>query len=140
MAVLFRTLIVRPLRKDLLRSLLTLLAVALGVAVVIAIDLAGDAAAGSFQSSLTTVVGKVDLEITANGGVEEQWIGKLAALPVNARFAPGMQAEVRIAGVGFVTLYGVDLVGEAQAAKQGDTCRGESPALVTKGLATRRRK
>jgi putative ABC transport system permease protein len=126
MAVLFRTLILRPLRKDLLRSLLTLLAVALGVAVVVAIDLAGDAAAGSFQSSLTTVVGKVDLEITATGGVEEQWIGKLAALPVNARFAPGMQAEVKIAGVGFVTVYGVDLMGAAPAA-----------ALVAQGLAAR---
>jgi putative ABC transport system permease protein len=126
MAVLFRTLILRPLRNDLLRSLLTLLAVALGVAVVVAIDLAGDAAAGSFQSSLTTVVGKVDLEITATGGVDEQWIGKLATLPVNARFAPGMQAEVKIEGVGFVTVYGVDLLGEAQGA-----------ALVTQGLAAR---
>ena len=60
---LFRTMILRPLRRDLLRSALTVIAVALGVAVVIAIDLAGDAAAGSFQSSMVTVVGKTDLEI-----------------------------------------------------------------------------
>ena len=37
-----------------------------------AIELAGDAATGSFQSSLTTLVGKVDYEITANGGVDER--------------------------------------------------------------------
>jgi putative ABC transport system permease protein len=132
MSVLFRTLILRPLRNDLLRSLLTLLAVALGVAVVIAIDLAGDAAAGSFQSSLTTVVGKVDLEITATGGVDERWIGKLAALPIIVRFAPGMQAEVKIEGVGFVTVYGIDLLG----AEQARGC-GASPALVTKGISAR---
>ena len=81
---LFRTLILRPLRRDLLRSSLTVIAVALGIAVVIAIDLAGDAAAGSFQSSMITVVGKTDLEIHANGGIDEQWIGRLAVLPLNA--------------------------------------------------------
>src|SRR2546423_8960029 len=76
---LFRSLILRPLRRDLLRATLTAIAVALGVAVVVAIDLAGDAAAGSFQSSLTSVVGKVDLEIVANGGIDEAYMGKLAA-------------------------------------------------------------
>ena len=81
---LFRQLILRPLRRDLMRTILTLLSIALGVAVVIAIELSGDAATGSFASSLTTLVGKVDYEITANGGVDEQYFAKLAALPVNA--------------------------------------------------------
>ena len=83
---LFRQLILRPLRRDLTRTVLTLLSIALGVAVVIAIELSGDAATGSFESSLTTLVGKVDYEITANGGVDETYIAKLTALPVNARF------------------------------------------------------
>ena len=39
---LLRTLILRPLRRDLLRTALTILSVGLGVAVVVAIDLAGD--------------------------------------------------------------------------------------------------
>src|SRR5579872_5820380 len=90
---LFRTLILRPLRRDLLRSALTILAVALGVGVVIAIDLAGDAATGSFRSSLETLVGKTDLEIAANGGVDERWIGRLAELPVNVRFAPVIETQ-----------------------------------------------
>src|SRR5713101_7116335 len=97
---LFRTLILRPLRRDLLRTVLTVISVALGVAVVIAIDLAGDAATGSFRSSLETLVGKTDLEIVANGGVDEPWIGVLAALPVNARFAPVIETQGAIAGVG----------------------------------------
>ena len=87
-ARLIRSLILRPLRKDPTRTILTVLAIALGVAVVIAIELAGDAATGSFQSSLTTLVGKVDYEITANGGVDENYIAKLVALPIDARFSP----------------------------------------------------
>jgi putative ABC transport system permease protein len=107
---LFRRLILRPLRRDLTRTVLTLFSIALGVAVVIAIELSGDAATGSFESSLTTLVGKVDYEITANGGVDEAYIGKLAALPVNARFSPVIEEPVVIVGKGSTTLYGIDLI------------------------------
>ena len=88
----------RPLRRDLLRTTLTILAVVLGVGVVIAIDLAGDAATGSFRSSLETLVGKTDLEIVANGGVDEQWVGKLASMPVNARFVPVIETQGAVQG------------------------------------------
>ena len=88
---LFLALILRPLRHDLLRTALTIFAVALGVGVVIAIDLAGDAAGGSFQSSLQTVVGKVDLEILANGGIDEALVARLTALPINANFCSLLQ-------------------------------------------------
>ena len=50
-------------------------AVALGVAVVLAIDLAGNAAAGSFRSSMETLAGDNDLEVTASGGVPESVVG-----------------------------------------------------------------
>jgi putative ABC transport system permease protein len=133
---LFRALILRPLRRDLLRSSLTVIAVALGVGVVIAIGLAGDAAAGSFESSLTTVVGNTSLEILANGGIDEQWMGKLAALPVNARFAPVMEAAVKIPPAGFVTLYGVDTIGAGVAGGSRD-CGGAAPFLATTRLAAR---
>ena len=83
---LFAKLIFRPLRRDPARTLLTLVSIALGVAVVIAIDLAGDAAAGSFESSLTTLVGRVDYEITANGSVDENYLAALAALPGSRPF------------------------------------------------------
>jgi putative ABC transport system permease protein len=123
---LIRTLILRPLRRDLLRTILTLTAVALGVAVVIGIELAGDAAAGSFQSSLISIVGKTDLQISANGGVDESWMGRLAALPVNAHFSPVMEREVSLAGRSITTLYGVDLLG-----------LGESQVVMGSGLARR---
>src|SRR5580658_6425306 len=107
---LLRTLILRPLIRDPLRTALTILAVALGVAVVVAIDLAGDAATGSFQSSLETLAGRTDLEISANGRIDEQWIGRLAALPINAQFAPVIEAQASIPSVGAVPLYGVDFI------------------------------
>jgi putative ABC transport system permease protein len=109
---LLRTLILRPLRRDLTRTALTVLSVALGVAVVVAIDLAGDAATGSFQASIETLTGKTDLEILANGGIDERVIGVLAGLPVDAKFAPWIEAQVGVEGIGSVPLYGVDTVGQ----------------------------
>ena len=113
---LFGTLILRPLRRDLLRTALTILAVALGVAVVVAIDLAGDAATGSFRASMTTLAGKTDLEIRANGGIDEAWIGRLDALPFDARFSPVIEAEINLPATGVVPLYGFDLSGAPENA------------------------
>jgi putative ABC transport system permease protein len=109
---LFSSLILRPLRRDPLRTVLSVLAVALGVAVIVAIDLAADAATGSFRSSVETLAGKTDVEILANGGIEERWFARLATLPVNARFSPVVVAQADIPRIGFVPLYGVDLLGD----------------------------
>jgi putative ABC transport system permease protein len=123
---LLRTLILRPLRHDPLRTALTILAVALGVAVVVAIDLAGDAATGSFRSSMTTLTGKTDLEIRANGGIDEAWIGRLDALPSDVRFSPVMEARVEAGTAGSVPLYGFDLAGAP-----------EDAAIISEALAKR---
>src|SRR5690242_21574719 len=88
---LFRTLILRPLGRDRLRTALTVFAVALGVAVVLAIDLAGDAATGSFRSSLETLSGDQTFEITANGGVPEQLVGQLTSAAYDWRVTPRME-------------------------------------------------
>ncbi len=134
---LFRTLILRPLRRDLLRSLLTVIAVALGIAVVIAIELAGEAAAGSFESSLTTVVGKTDLEVMANGGIDEQWIGRLSSLQINARFSPAIETTISLETVGYVTLYGIDMIGEAGQTGDYPDCGFANPAVITRRLEKR---
>ena len=135
---LFRQLILRPLRRDLTRTILTLLSIALGVAVVIAIELAGDAATGSFESSLTTLVGKVDYEITANAGVDEQYIAKLASLPVNARFSPVIEQPIVIVGRATTDLYGIDVIsasaGETDGFQPDDL---ESSAVISSDLAAR---
>src|SRR4051812_3587793 len=118
---LLRALILRPLRRDLSRTFLTILAVALGAAAAGAIAPAGDAATGSFRSSMETLSGKTDIEILANGGLDEKYIGALASLPVNATFSPVMEAQAYIENVGNVPLYGVDVIPEAQQARgEGD--------------------
>jgi putative ABC transport system permease protein len=135
---LFRTLILRPLRRDLVRAVLTIVAVALGVGVVMAIDLAGDAATGSFRSSLETLVGKTDLQITANGGVDEHFLAALAALPVNARFAPVMETQGVMQGVGPVTVYGVDFVNQTREQTRKAIPQDlDRAAVISSGLARR---
>jgi putative ABC transport system permease protein len=136
---LLRTLILRPLLRDPLRTALTILAVALGVGVVVAIDLAGDAATGSFQSSLETLAGKTDLEISANGRIDEQWIGRLAAIPINARFAPVLEAQAGVAGVGSVPFYGIDFIAAAGQHGKGGESREADGIVVSKPLAGRLR-
>jgi len=113
---LLRPLILRPLGRDPLRTALSVLSVALGIAVIVAIDLAGDAATGSFRASMETLVGKTDLEILANGGIDEQWIGRLDALPLNAAFAPLLEGQALMDDGSQLPLYGVDLVAHADEA------------------------
>jgi putative ABC transport system permease protein len=134
---LFRRLILRPLRRDLTRTILTLLSIALGVAVVIAIELSGDAATGSFESSLTTLVGKVDYEISANGGVDEQYFARLSALPIDARFSPVIEQPVVIEGLGSTTLYGIDVISAGTTAGNSQSGDLETSAVVSSDLAER---
>jgi putative ABC transport system permease protein len=113
LARLFYRLIVRPFYRDSLRTALVVLAVALGVAVVLAIELAGDAAAGSFRSSIETLVGDADLEVAAVGGVPDEVVGKLATLPYPIAVHPRMEGYAVVATTGqTVPLIGLDLVAE----------------------------
>jgi len=111
---LFWRLMVKPLGREPARTALTIAAVALGVAVVLAMDLASDAATGSFHSSLETLSGRQDFEISAAGGVPEEIIGKLVALPYDWQITPRMEgyASVVDAKRG-LPLLGLDLIAEA---------------------------
>lgn len=75
---LFYRLIVRPMKRERMRTALTVLAVALGVAAVLAIELAGQAAVGSFRSSLETLTESANLEVTASGGIPAEVFARLA--------------------------------------------------------------
>ncbi len=109
--LLFQRLVVRALLADPVRTALTLLAVALGVGVVVAIELAGTAAAGSFRSSLETLTGDTDLEITAIGGVDEEHLGTLATLPWPIEVSPRVEGYAVVNDSGAtVPLLGLDLV------------------------------
>ena len=111
---LFARLFLRPLRNEPVRMALTIFAVALGVAVVVAIDLAGVAATGSFRSSVETLAGDADFEVTAVGGVPEQLVVQLALLPYPLRVRPRIEAYAVVADSGeTVPLIGLDLVADA---------------------------
>jgi putative ABC transport system permease protein len=119
---------------------LSVAAVALGVGVVVAIELAGRAAAGSFSSSLATLTGATDLEISANGGIDELWMGKLATLPWNVHFIPVLEREITLDGAGVVTLYGVDPFSQPPGSQNVRPREGLDPdraAFVSSALANR---
>jgi putative ABC transport system permease protein len=110
--ILFLRLILRPMLSEPLRIALTVFAVALGVGLVVAIDLAADAAAGSFHSSIQSLTGKSDLLITATGGIEEAWLGRLVQLPLAFDFAPRIEDFASIDGKGeALPFLGLDLIG-----------------------------
>src|SRR5258708_20777283 len=94
---LFYRVILRPLRRERLRTTLTVLAVALGIASVLAIELAGEAAAGSFRSSMETLLGDATLEVTAIGGVTPETVARIATLPYPLKIHPRIEDYAAIA-------------------------------------------
>src|ERR1700754_1449351 len=97
---LFFRLIVRPVLRERARSILVTGAVALGVAVVLAIDLAGNAAAGSFRSSMETMAGDNDLEVTAAGGVPDAIVAQVVQLPYPLRVSARIEDHATIVSTG----------------------------------------
>ncbi len=71
--------------------------------------------------------------------MDEQWIGSIAALPVNARFAPVIETQGLVERIGSVTVYGVDFV--SQRTEEEVPTPGlqnpDSTAIVSSGLARR---
>ena len=131
---LFYRLIVRPMRREPLRTLLTLVAVALGVAVVLAIELAGQAAVGSFRASVETLTGDTELEVVATGGVPEELVGRLATLPFPLKASPRMEEQARIRpSFRAVTVLGLDLVAEGAVVAQGAGPKEEDGGLRLDG-------
>ena len=111
---LFWRLMLKPLADEPVRTALTVFAVALGVAVVLAMDLAGDAATGSFHSSLETLSGEQNFEITAVGGVPDKIVGKLVSQPYDWRVTPRMEGfAVLVSEKKSLPLIGLDLIAES---------------------------
>ena len=109
--ILFHRLILRPLRREPARTLLTVAAVALGVAVVLAIELAGSAAAGSFRSSMETLAGAADYEVTTAGGIPAGVLTRLALLQEPLKLDPRIEDYAVIADRRrTVPFLGVDLL------------------------------
>ncbi|HKS94887.1 MAG TPA: FtsX-like permease family protein [Terriglobia bacterium] len=140
---LFFRLFLRPLAREKVRTALTVLAVALGVGVVVAIDLAGNAATGSFRSSVETLAGAADFEVTAVGGVPDNALVKLVMLPYPLRVHARIEDSAILANTGeTVPLIGVDMVADAFATRDRASTGGGSldfrdAVWVTAGLGLR---
>jgi putative ABC transport system permease protein len=112
--LLFYRLLVRPLFREPVRTALNVFAVALGVAVVLAIDLAGSAATGSFRSSMQTLTGDNDLEVSASGGIPESIVGTLVSLPYAIRVSPRIEDYAVLSDTKeTLPLIGLDFIAEA---------------------------
>ncbi len=117
-----------------------MLAVALGVAAVLAIELAGQAAAGSFQSSLQTLTGTSNLEVTASGGVPPEVFARLAALPYPLKLHARIEDYGVIDGAvrRAIPIIGIDLISEGaieKSVRQGETRAFSDPRSEPIGLA-----
>ncbi len=140
---LFQRLILRPLWRDPARTALTAFAVSLGVAVVVAIDLAGAASADEFRSSMETLSGEADLEITSTGGLDESVLADLARLPYPLEYSPRVEGFATVKRTGeAVPVFGLDLLGDetlSRTAEDGefvfDDIGADDAAWVGWGLA-----
>ena len=93
---LFRTFILRRLRKEKVRALATVLGVALGIAVVLAVRMANQSSVRSFESALEMVAGKTSLEIVGSGqGLREERLLELDWLQRFGRISPVIEGEAR---------------------------------------------
>ena len=129
---LFYRFMLRPLFREPVRTALTVFAIALGVAVVLAIDLAGNAATGSFHSSMETLSGDNDLEITASGGIPEGIVGTLVRLPYNLRISPRIEDFAVVTDTKrSLPLIGLDLVAESKSFGAGNSQAGHSRSTAT---------
>jgi len=138
---LFYRLILKPLAHERLRTTLTVLAVSLGVAAVLAIDLAGQAAAGSFRSSLETLTGKTNLEVTSAGGIPPDVFARLAAAPYPLKLHPRIEDYGVIAGAvrRTVPIVGIDLLSEGSSESSGlSDLSAANSVWVTSGLGYKR--
>ena len=111
---LFRAFIVRPLRRQPLRTTATIASLAVGVGVVVAIQLANASSVSGFATALDAVAGQTSLEITADGGsVDEARLTRMEWLREYGRVSPVIDADVLLstgATTETVRLLGVDIL------------------------------
>jgi len=116
---LFRTVVVRHLLAERLRSVTTVVAIAMGIAVIVAVRLTNASSVGGFRAAVELVSGRTSLEIVGvSGGFDEVLLGDLDWLRDFGDVSPLIDGEVvalpRRAGADPVRLrlLGVDVLRE----------------------------
>lgn len=95
MTRLFRQIILRSLRRELLRSTITVVGVAVGIAVVLAIRLTNASSIRGFEAALDMTSGRAGLEILGSGfGMDEQYVRELDWLRAYGHVSPVIDGDV----------------------------------------------
>jgi len=113
--LLAAALVLRPLRRETLRSLLTVAGIAVGVAVLVAIQLANQSALRAFGESVDAVAGRANYTLVTDAGLlDERLLLELQPLwDHNVRFAPVIDIEGMVEPMNIpVRLLAVDLLSD----------------------------
>lgn len=113
---LLRLISLRYLRAAPVRTLLTLFGILLGVSVVFAIDVVNSSVMGSFRDTIDNVAGKTALTVGGSGGVAEEMLevvravpGVAAAVPVIQESAHDERTDTQLVVMGIDTLSDSDV-------------------------------
>jgi putative ABC transport system permease protein len=114
---LFRSMILRRLLREPVRSATTVAGIALGIAVIIAIQIANASSIAGFERALDAIAGRTALEIVSPGaGVDETRIPSLGWLREYGQMAPVIERDVTLiehgTPAGAMRLFGVDMLRE----------------------------
>jgi putative ABC transport system permease protein len=110
-----RSLVLRPLLREKLRTVLTLLGIAVGIAVLVAIQLANDSALRAFTESVDAVAGKANFQVVSDAGtVDESTLLRLQPLWASGiRFAPVIDVDATLQPQQLpIRILGVDLLSD----------------------------
>ncbi len=135
MSVLFRSLIIEGLRRNLSRSLVTLIAVALGIAASLAIDLANATALRSFSSAAEIVSDRVNLQVLGVGkGFDENAYLRIRSIPGITDAAPVVEGSIVIGARRgdplsgeILRLTGIDTTHQSERSDNSDTRQTTDP-------------
>lgn len=94
-APVLRSLVLRPLLHEKLRSILTVAGIAVGVAVIVAIQLSNQSALRAFRESVDAVAGRANYQVVSGAGViDEELLLRLQPFwSEGARFAPVLDLD-----------------------------------------------
>ncbi|RPH62276.1 MAG: ABC transporter permease [Acidobacteria bacterium] len=114
---LFRTIILRHLWKERLRTLTTIVGIAMGIALIVAVRLTNASSVRGFQAALELVSGRTSLEIVGAGGsFDEQLLQNLQWLREYGDVSPVIDGEVVVLGEAGrsdrLRLLGIDVLRE----------------------------
>ncbi len=116
--MLAAALFLRPARRAPLRLAATILGVAAGIAALVSTRISSRAALGTLTDDVTALAGQAQLEVVADGGVDVEWLARLAPLASEVEALPVVDRIVVAPALGdTLRVLGVDVLASGDAAR-----------------------